>query len=686
MKFLYPSMLWALFLVAIPILIHLLNLRKHVTVYFSNVDFLKKVKRETKKQSKIKQLVLLTCRILALAFLVLAFARPYQPNKDIEKERAQQVVGIYIDNSFSMNAEGPEGKAIENAKQKAHLIGQASQPGTKFILLTNELDLRLNRFYTQQDIINLIGAVEPGYEQAQLSTIVERFSTLTGNFLEETETSLYLISDFQKVTSSTLALKPDTSTTYNLIPVPVNLVANICIDSCWFETPAHYLKQQEELKVRIKNYSSEEYRQIPVKLYINDTLKTIATIDLNAGENIETILTYTNQNTGFQSGKIEISDYPIVYDNAMYFSYLVADKIKVLSIMPGRINSVRQKSIEALFINDNFIDLEVESEERLQISKLSNYATIFLNELRSYPTGLTEALKQFVMNGGTLVFIPDNNGDLNSYNFFLESLGSNTIAKKDTMRVPISKVLFDHPIYQDVFKDEDLKVDFPVIHSRMRFNQSTNLFETNLMEFADNTKALSVSSLGKGRMVVFSFQVSHLANRFTEHLLFVPTFFNLVLTSSSQQQHYHVIEPGQATSVALPTAMQAQNPQMKNLQSGEMLFPTLRKGEGNRITLFLDNLPEAGHYELLLDRQMASILAFNYQLSESDLAFYTSDEMETGFHKAGARNTNVVTAQNEGFNAAIKDLYSGKQFWRLFLLLTLSFLITESLVTKFWKG
>jgi len=685
MKFLYPSFLWALILVAIPILIHFLNLRKHVTIYFSNVDFLKKVKRETKKHSKIKQLVILSSRILALAFLVVAFARPYLPANPTEKERAQQVIGIYIDNSFSMNAEGSEGKAIENAKQKAHQIVQASQPGAKFILLTNKLDLRLNRFYTKQDMINLIGAVEPGYEQAQLNTIIERFSTLTGNFLEDTETQLYLVSDFQKVTSSTTDLKPDTSTTYNLIPIPVNLAANICIDSCWFETPAHYLKQQEELKVRIKNYSSDEYRQIPLKLYINDTLKTIATIDLKAGETIETVLTYTNQNTRFQSGKIEISDYPIVYDNTLYFSYLVADKIKILSIMPGKINSVRQRSIEALFLNDNFVDLEIESEDRLQISKLGNYATIFLNELRSYPTGLTEALKLFVMNGGTLVFIPDNNGDINSYNFFLESVGCNTILQKDTLSVPIAKVLFEHPVYQDVFKDEDLKVDLPVIHSRFRFNQSTNLFETHLMEFADNSKALSVSTLGKGRMVVFSFQVSQQENRFTEHLLFVPTFFNLVLTSSSQQQHYHVIEPGQPITVALPSDLQAQNPQMKNQQTGEMLFPTLRKGEGNRITLFLDNLPEAGHFQLILDKQPASVLAFNYQLSESDLTFYTPDEMEAGFRKAGSRNINIVTAQNEGFNAAIKELYSGKQYWRLFLLLTLLFLIAESLATRFWR-
>lgn len=62
MRFIYPSFLWALLFTAIPIIIHLVNLRRHQTVYFSNVNFLKKVKKETQRKSKLKQLLILCSR------------------------------------------------------------------------------------------------------------------------------------------------------------------------------------------------------------------------------------------------------------------------------------------------------------------------------------------------------------------------------------------------------------------------------------------------------------------------------------------------------------------------------------------------------------------------------------------------------------------------------------------------
>ena len=82
MKFLYPQFLWALFAIAIPIIIHLFNFRRFKRVYFSNVALLKQVDLETKKSSKVRHLLVLLARILAITCLVLAFAQPYFPEKE----------------------------------------------------------------------------------------------------------------------------------------------------------------------------------------------------------------------------------------------------------------------------------------------------------------------------------------------------------------------------------------------------------------------------------------------------------------------------------------------------------------------------------------------------------------------------------------------------------------------------
>ena len=90
-----PHLLYALFAIAIPIIIHLFNFRKHKTIYFSSIRFLKEIKEENKKKSKLKNILILLSRILAIAFLVLAFSKPYIPIKNQQKT---ENIFIYIDN------------------------------------------------------------------------------------------------------------------------------------------------------------------------------------------------------------------------------------------------------------------------------------------------------------------------------------------------------------------------------------------------------------------------------------------------------------------------------------------------------------------------------------------------------------------------------------------------------------
>jgi hypothetical protein len=684
MKFIYPQFLWALLLVAIPILIHILNLRKHKTVYFSNVDFLKKVRKETKRKSKIKQLIILGCRILAIIFLVFAFARPYKPAAQSQKQSAGQAVCIYIDNSYSMNAESSEGKALDNAKYKAYTIVSASKPDTKFALLTNEMSQRHNRFFSRQEMLQLITEVEPGYSQLPISKAIQRFRNMMENLLLETNKTIYLLSDFQTVTTDFDNIEPDSLTQFNLIPITINTVSNLAIDSCWFDAPAHHLAQQEELKVRVRSYSEQDYRQLPVKLFINDSLKALTTIDLAAGETTTLTLNYTNQSTGFQNGKVEITDYPIVYDNSMYLSYIVKEQISALSIEPEARQTANSLYLEALFGSDDFVKLDVELASRLQINRLPNYSTIFVNELRSISSGLASELKRFVENGGTLVFVPSERGDIASYNAFLTELQASTITALDTSTIPISNVLYDHILYTNVFKERNQKVELPKIANRFRFNPSTQSNETALMTLADNTPALTLSNHGKGRVFLFAFQISSDKNRFSEHLLFVPTMYNIVLTSSSFQLPYQVLQPGSSITVGFEGAVQIQSPKLVKAETNEEMIPQIRKSEGNSINLFTPQGMTAGWYKLYFDDIHALNIALNYNLSESDMKFYTLEQLQSSLQKAEIRNANIITVQTSEMKAVLEELDNGKQRWKLFILLALLFLIAEAAVIRFW--
>src|SRR5690348_10075359 len=138
MQFVYPSFLFALTAVSIPIIIHLFNFRKYKKVLFTNVRFLQEIKQDTKSRSQLKHLLILLARILAIIFLALAFAQPYLPLAKAAIVRGLRDVSIYIDNSFSMEAVGKNGSLVEVAKKKAHDIAMAYNPSDRFQLLTND--------------------------------------------------------------------------------------------------------------------------------------------------------------------------------------------------------------------------------------------------------------------------------------------------------------------------------------------------------------------------------------------------------------------------------------------------------------------------------------------------------------------------------------------------------------------
>src|SRR3954469_9249095 len=104
MHFIYPGFLVALAALSIPVIIHLFNFRRFRKIYFTNVRFLKEIKQDTKSRSRLKHLLVLFSRLLALTFLVLAFAQPFLPAKTNSAIGQSRRISVYIDNSFSMDA------------------------------------------------------------------------------------------------------------------------------------------------------------------------------------------------------------------------------------------------------------------------------------------------------------------------------------------------------------------------------------------------------------------------------------------------------------------------------------------------------------------------------------------------------------------------------------------------------
>ena len=146
MQFLFPGILWGLFFFIIPIIIHLFYFRRYKQVYFTNVHFLKELVEETASRNKLKNFLILLCRLLAIGLLVFAFSQPFFKTNN-QETKTNKAVSIYIDNSWSMNAKSDEGILFAKSKKRPLKLFKLIQNMINFKLLVTNYLVEICGFY-----------------------------------------------------------------------------------------------------------------------------------------------------------------------------------------------------------------------------------------------------------------------------------------------------------------------------------------------------------------------------------------------------------------------------------------------------------------------------------------------------------------------------------------------------------
>ncbi len=679
MNFIYPSFLWALTLTAIPVIIHLFNFRRHKTIYFSNVSYLKNIKEETKAKSQLKHLLVLLARILTIVALVFVFAKPYMPLNDSVAIESSSMVGIYIDNSFSMEAENTYGKLLEIAKTKANDIINAYKPETKFLLITNNLKPENQHMINRSQLADKIPAIEISPNVITTGEIIERITDIM-NISEAKNKNIYILSDFQQSSTIINNKNTDSLVTINILPINAEQSNNLYIDSCWFETPARKYMQQEKLFVRIINNSQETYTNIPLKLYLNDSLKTMNSFNINPNAEQVVSLSYQNNTKGIIKCKVEITDYPITFDNKFYLSYTIAEKIKVLSIS----NKNPNKYINALFDNDDYIELTNFTIDNINYSVFSTYQTIIVSGIDSVSSGLSQELSLFAASGGTVLFVPSIEGDIYSYNKFLKKFSTELFLKIDTNKTNIKSLSLKSNIFKNAFQKIDKNADLPYIKQHFVFTKSINKNTKTLLALRNKDAILNYSEYGKGHLFCFSIPLNAESSNFTQHPLFIPTLYNIVLNSNPSNALYYTI--GKNNAIMLPNNTKGNDCIVSVVNNNGIDFKPETQIKENNINLFLsDEIKTAGNYLLKCNETILYGLAFNYDNKESKMPCYNIEEIKKIFIKYGFTNINILDINDEYISNNIRKINEGIQLWKYFLILALLFIMIEILLLRFLK-
>jgi hypothetical protein len=381
MQFKHPEILWFLFLLAIPILVHLFQLRRFQKQYFTNVRFLKELSMQTRKSSKIKKWLLLATRLLLLACLIIAFAQPFFKAADNENKGNEMV--ILLDNSYSMQAKGDKGELLKRAVQD---LLENTPENQQFSLITN------NNAYWNTDI----KSIQKELQNMQYSSVPfhpDFLLTKAQTKSPNTGKDVVVITDAINLDSRNISRFATDSPTYFIVPEAENK-NNIAIDSVFI---TQVLDNFYEIGVKLQTFGDAS-DDIPVALY-NGKQLTAKTI-LKFGEEDNKTINFTIPKKDFH-GYVSINDNSLAYDNTYYFSITKPEKSNVLAIGENAMNNF----LSRIYTEDEF-NFKSTELNTLDYNSIEKQDAIILNELKDIPQSLVTNLRTFYSKGGNIVIIP----------------------------------------------------------------------------------------------------------------------------------------------------------------------------------------------------------------------------------------------------------------------------------------
>jgi hypothetical protein len=642
MHFKQPEILYFLFLLIVPILVHLFQLRRFKTSYFTNVRFLKELAVQTRKSSKIKKRLLLATRLLLLTCIIVAFAQPFFEAKD--SKNAANEMYIVLDNSFSMQAKGKKGELLKRAVQE---LLENTPENTQFSLLTNTEN------YWNTDIKSSKSALQNlkySASRFELSAILSKIKAHKSAHKKD----IVIITDAVGLNEKDVQNIDSEEKPYFIIP-EAEQKNNIAIDSVFINQT---LENFYEISVNLSAFG-EDFKPVSLSLY--NQKKLIAKTIINF-EGKKKKINFTIPKEAFH-GYVNIEDHGLTYDNTLYFSISKSKKTNVISVgEPEKSNFLSRIYTSAEFNYNNY------SLSGLDYNSLEKQNTIILNELIDIPQALQTTLKAFVAKGGNLVVIPSEKTSITNLNSFLSIFGKVQFKNIETKSKLITKINFDHPLFSGVFENKITNFQYP------KTNSSFDIMSPYpaVLSYEDQSPFVTTIQNAVSGITVFSAPINNTNSNFQQSPLIVPLFYKIGQNNQKTGVNALTIGNNQPYFVDVLLTKDA----ILEVKGNDDSFIPIQQILNNKVKLTFNDFPEtAGNYSIFDKKEWVENLSFNYKRSESDLS-QVNTSVVSDYKTADTISTIFNTLQTERTDS---------QIWKWFVIFALLFLALEMAIIKFVK-
>ena len=658
MIFQFPSFLWALGVLAIPIIIHLFNFRKTTRIYFSNTRFLRQVKEETTQKRKLKQYLVLASRLLFLFFLVLAFAQPFLPAS--EQMTSGKNMVIYLDNSHSMSAQvGDKIRALDAGIGFAKEIVSLFPSDTRYKLITNDFAPFSNTFKSKTELEDLLA-------QTRLSPVSRSFEDVKRRMGEVSGSDIFWISDFQKSTFTKGIQQIDSSNQWHLIPMAFNQSSNVFVDTVYLENPFSVGGEKNSIKLRLKNTGSVKREGLNTKLTINGIQSATSSVDIEPNSVAETSFDLSSGLSGLNEAAISFSDFPVSFDNEFFLTLNFSSKIKVVEIKDKTVSNYVQR----VYGNSNLFSFKSFDAGNVDYSVLAQADLVVVNGLNKIDAGLSAALTNRVGNF-QLLLISGPQPDIASYQAVVK-LGS--LKKTESKElVELDKPDFQNPFFANVFEDKSVAVAMPKASKVLDWGNDRSA----ILKFKTGQPFLS----REGHIFVMACPLEKEYTDFYNQALFVPVMYRIA-ASGKRNENKAYYQTSESLITLKVDSLFGEEP--VKLLGQQEIVPTQRKMNDQLVMEIPKFAIVPGFYRAIFQRDTLDLLAFNLDKAESFLDQFKGEQVKELL--GGGDNISLFQASSvEAFSNAIKDRYLGTPLWKYAIVLALLFLLAEVLLIRFLK-
>ena len=669
MGLLAPAFLAGLLAVGVPVLVHMIHRERRETVAFPSLMFLRKIPYRSVRRQKLRHLLLLALRCLAIAIVVAAFARPFLEKKVLQSAASAngREVVLLLDRSYSMANGGRWARAQDAVKTIASQIGAADR--ISLVTFGTTASQIVSPTSDGARIVRAASSLRPTSDPTRLASGL-RLAAQVLAASELARREVIVVSDFHRFgwTPSDEVIMPPQAAV-RTVDVSRHEGADIAVASVAIARNRVNDRVRATVTARAINLGGDP-RTVDATLEIAGRGIDTRRITVPAHGTAQAVFASTPVTQTAARGIVRISNDSQPSNDRFFFTVSEAAGASALIVEPAG-----ARGNQSLFINrawsvadDPPVRVTVKSSSDVKPADVNDRSIIVLNEAELPAGAVAAALRARVRAGATLLVVPGDRSLGTTLSEWRNALPAIPGAATDRADGRWASVDFSHPLFEPF---RAARADFSsvrVSHYRVLTPSAGDSAQV-IARLDDGSPLLVERSFGSGRVLMWASSLDASANDLPFHPLFVPLMHQLGRTSlaSSEARSWFTA------------------PYVLDLSGQGNVIVESPSGERTRFaadsTRAHVELRERGFYEVRAGGTAIGAghpIAVNVDLAESDLSHMDPKEVVASLATRGVNDASHAPA----FDGTAQEMERRQAIWWYLLMGALLVLGAETLLSN----